>query len=283
MLLGYNTNGFAHHDLLDAVEILAEIGYQSIAITIDHHALNPRSPLLFQQLDQVKQLLERHDLASVIETGAGYLLDPRHKHEPSLISPSPEGRNRRLEFYFHAVRCAAALRSHCVSIWSGKANKTHPRPILWTWLKDGLSRLLDYASSLNVRIALEPEPGMLIATLEDYQSLCEDLAREDLWLTLDVGHLQCQGEGPFPQAFAAVAPRVINMHLEDMRGGVHEHLFFGEGEIDFSEILATLRSANFAGPIHVELNRHSHDAPEVARRAFAFIRKFWDQAVLPNL
>ena len=41
MLLGYNTNGLAHHDLFDAVELLADIGYRSVAITIDHNAIPP--------------------------------------------------------------------------------------------------------------------------------------------------------------------------------------------------------------------------------------------------
>jgi len=36
MYLGYNTNGLAHHDLFDAVAILAEIGYRGVGITIIH-------------------------------------------------------------------------------------------------------------------------------------------------------------------------------------------------------------------------------------------------------
>ena len=41
MLLGYNTNGFAHHDPFEAIELLAEIGYKSVALTLDHGPLNP--------------------------------------------------------------------------------------------------------------------------------------------------------------------------------------------------------------------------------------------------
>ena len=36
MRIGYNTNGFAHHDLLTALELLAEIGYRSVAIKLRH-------------------------------------------------------------------------------------------------------------------------------------------------------------------------------------------------------------------------------------------------------
>ena len=41
MLPGYNTNGFAHHRLEDAINILADLGYRSIALTLDYHSLLP--------------------------------------------------------------------------------------------------------------------------------------------------------------------------------------------------------------------------------------------------
>ena len=86
MKLGYNTNGFAHHRLEDALVILAELGYESVALTLDYHALNPFDDQLPRQLADVKKILHRRGLRCVIETGARFLLDPLHKHRPTLVS-----------------------------------------------------------------------------------------------------------------------------------------------------------------------------------------------------
>src|SRR5438045_5012560 len=84
MFFGYNTNGFAHHRLEDALAVLAGLGYEGVALTLDHHALNPFDPLLFEQLHRVRDLLRAYRLRAVIETGARFLLDARRKHQPTL-------------------------------------------------------------------------------------------------------------------------------------------------------------------------------------------------------
>ena len=66
--------------------------------------------------------------------------------------------------------------------------------------------------------------------------------------------------------------RLWNVHIEDMRRGVHDHLMFGEGEIDFGPVLRALEEIGYAGGVHVELSRHSHDAVETARQALAFLQ-----------
>ena len=35
MKLGYNTNGLCNHRLIDAIHLLADEGYRSVAITLD--------------------------------------------------------------------------------------------------------------------------------------------------------------------------------------------------------------------------------------------------------
>src|SRR5208337_2280351 len=90
MIFGYNTNGFAHHRLADALCILAQLGYGSVAITIDHDALDPFQMDLNKRVSRVRSLLQRFGLRSVVETGARFLLDPSKKHQPTLVSGRKE-------------------------------------------------------------------------------------------------------------------------------------------------------------------------------------------------
>ena len=276
MLLGYNTNGMAHHDLCDAVALLAEIGYRSVAITIDHGVLPPGAADLAEQLAKVRRLLEQFGMHSVIETGARFLLDPRTKHEPTLVSADAAARARRVEFYQHAVDCAARLGSDCVSLWSGVPRDAVSRRQALDRLVDGLQEVLDYAAGQGVVVGFEPEPGMLVDSMRAYEELLGRIDAVNLRLTLDIGHLQCQGELPIPEVIHRWAPRLVNVHIEDMRAGEHEHLMFGEGQIDFPPVLQTLAQVGYNGGVHVELSRHSHQAPEAARRAFEFLNPILD-------
>jgi L-ribulose-5-phosphate 3-epimerase len=283
MLLAYNTNGLAHHDLLDAIALLAEIGYRGIAITLDHGALNPYDERTTAQLSQVADALQRHRLRSVIETGARFLLDPRQKHEPTLVSPDAGQRSRRVEFLCRAIDIAAALQADCVSLWSGVVHDGVGDRAAMDRLVGGLPPVLEHAKRKGVMLAFEPEPGMLIDTTARYGDLLEELEarRVDashLKLTLDIGHLHCQGEVPIADVIRHWGDRLTNVHIEDMRAGIHEHLQFGEGEIDFRPVIAALRQIGYAGVVGVELSRHSHEGPPAARRAYDFLQPLLNAA-----
>ena len=271
MRLGYNTNGLAHHSLPSAIRLLSSLGYESVAITIDHYALNPYAAGFESQLRDIKQILTELNMRSVIETGARYLLDPYHKHQPTLVSPKSAGRPLRIEFLRHAVDMAASLGSDCVSLWSGALASGESREDGFRRLLEGLQIVLDYADRRGVRIGFEPEPDMLIDTMASFAELAERMDSPRLGLTLDVGHLHCLGE-PIEETILRWSNRLINVHLEDMRKGVHEHLMFGEGELSFPPILAALKNIEFAGGLHVELSRHSHVGPAAARQAHAYLQ-----------
>jgi sugar phosphate isomerase/epimerase len=279
MLLGYNTNGFAHHRFEDALAILAELGYKSVAITLDHHTINPLADDLPQRVEHVRQLLNRYGLHSVIETGARFLLDPRQKHEPTLVSSGSSDRARRISFLRQAIDIAAALNSDAVSFWSGCLRAAVARQQAMKWLVAGCQQVLDQAVSRNVRLAFEPEPGMFIERMADFAELSRSLDQPLFGLTIDVGHVHCLNDGAIPDALAEWSSRLFNIHIEDMRVGVHEHLMFGDGEIDFAALFSKLLEIEYGGGVHVELSRHSHDAVNAATRAFQFLKPFYPDLV----
>ncbi len=276
MLLGYNTNGLANCDPAGAIELLAAIGYQSVAITIDQGMLNPYEPGFRAQLIATRQVLDHYAMRSVVETGARFLLDPEIKHEPTLVSADPGSRARRIEFLKHATDVAAELGSDCVSLWSGKVRDDALDRTAWSRLTAGLEQVLAYAASRQVKIGFEAEPDMFVDTMARYAELIERIGAEHLLLTLDVGHLHCQGEAPIADQIERWGSRIANVHIEDMRRGVHEHLMFGEGEMDFPPILAALEQCRYGGGVHVELSRHSQEGPAAARRAYEFLRPLFN-------
>ncbi len=287
MRLAYNTNGLAHHDLLNAIDLLADIGYEGVSITIDHGFLNPFDEQFNRQLTAVSAALAKHDFRCVVETGARFLLDPRQKHEPTLVSQQPAACSRRIDFLRRTIDIAATLNADCVSIWSGVVRDGAGHDEACHRLIDGLKEVLAYASQKRAIVAFEPEPGMLIDTLEAY---CDLRARlnaagvdaSPLRLTLDVGHLHCQSELPIPAKIREFSADLANIHIEDMRSGRHEHLMFGQGEIDFPPVIAALEEIGYDGLLSVELSRHSHEGPIAAQKACDFLRPLMANGRLPR-
>ena len=175
-------------------------------------------------------------MRSVIQTGARFLLDPRQQHEPTLMTADAAERSRRVRFLERAIDIAAELESDCVSFWSGVLREPEvSSEAAFDRLCSGLRQVMDYAQRRHVVLGFEPEPGMFIDTMAQHEELLKRIDAPCFRLTLDVGHLHCMGETPIADFIRRWAPRLVNVHIEDMRRGVHEHLMFGDGEIDLSD------------------------------------------------
>lgn len=275
MKLGYNTNGLAHHRFADAVALLADNGYTAAAITPDVNWLDPyqNAADLNRQLNETTKTLERFGMSCVMETGARYLINSRKKHDPTLMDASAEKRAIRVDYLKRLMNMAAELNATCISFWSGKMAENLALESADQRLADGIHEVLPLAEQLRLPIAFEPEPGMYIETLDDFRRL--DALIQSGWfqLTVDLGHLHCMGEEPIADKIREYGQRIINIHIEDMKPGVHEHLMFGEGTIDFPPIFQALRDINYPFALCVELSRDSHRADQVVPRSAEFLRR----------
>ncbi len=272
MFFGYNSNGFAHHRLEDLIKILAELGYGGLALTADFHTIDPLADHWRDRARRIDRRLRDAGMSVVVETGARFILDIRRKHQPTLLDPDRHNALDRLHFLEACIRLAADLNADAVSFWSGTPVDNSPAKIHMARLVEACLRLCDFADGRQVRLAFEPEPGMFIDTMDKFAELHDRVNRPNFGLTLDIGHLHCNGEIPIREHLRRWKDWLWNVHIEDMRLGVHEHLMFGEGEIDFSDVMNGLRRIGYQRGVYVELSRHSHDAVNTAQMSIAFLK-----------
>lgn len=280
--LGYNTNGLAHHRLEEALELLAELGYEGVAITPDVGQLDPFD-LDPDRVARVRRKADVLGLELAVETGARFVLDPWRKHGPTLLDPDPAARARRLDFLVRCIDLAADLGATTTSIWAGAApdgaRGDGPRgagdEAAWERLVEGVRAVLQRGRGQGVQIAFEPEPGMFVERPAGYLELVRRLEDDgdELGLCLDVGHLLCTGDVPVDAVIRELAPRLALVHLDDVKDGVHEHRMFGTGDLDLRAVLGALLEVGFDGLAAVELSRDAHRGAAAAEEAMGHLRR----------
>lgn len=268
--LAYNTNGASSHRLDDAIALIADSGYQGVALTLDHHHLDPFADDWRQQAEGLRRRLDQLGLGTVIETGARYLLNPREKHEPTLLHPSAEGRARRVRFLHRAIDIAALLGSETVSFWAGVPKPEVSREQASAWLHEGIALICEHAEETGVIVSLEPEPGMLVETVADYRTVAG--RHPTLRLALDTGHCLVTQDIAPDAAIRNYADALGTVSVEDMKIGDHTHLPFGEGDIDLPAVVAALHDIHFTGLVCVEYSRESPRAHLAIPEATAALR-----------
>ncbi|MDC1142008.1 sugar phosphate isomerase/epimerase [Planctomycetota bacterium] len=265
--LGYNTNGFAFHRLEDAIDIIADIGYSCVGITLDTHHLNPFEASA-SEVNAIAQQLHKRGLSCVIETGSRYLLDPRRKHRPTLIDDDPES---RIHFLYRAAEIASDLGAPALSYWAGARPKNPPvDDVLFGRLALHIEKLEEVCQRYQLKAALEPEPGMLVESMNDVETLAKILGFMP-GLTIDVGHLECIEEEPEDVYIRRYAANLHNVHLDDMLHGKHRHLNFGAGTVDMQAVFKALSDTGFEGPACVELSEASRVAVTTAQESYDFL------------
>ena len=264
----FNTNGAANHRLDDALTLIAEAGYDGVALTLDIHHLDPFDPDFLLNTRHVAARLTALNLGLVVETGARFLLDPRAKHEPTLLSADETGRARRVDFLTRALTVVAECGGEAMSFWAGVPKPGVTAEQARGWLLEGVEEIVRRAEAMSVVAALEPEPGMLVETVDDWKAL----GLPGLKLALDTGHCLVTGERDPAAAVREFAGVLGTVTIEDMKRGSHIHLPFGEGDMDVPGVLAALSEIAFPKLICVELSRESHRADTMIPAALAALR-----------
>lgn len=270
MRFAFSSNAFSRTSLKKAIKAIASAGYEGIEIMADEPHAWPPSLSAFE-IRQIRRAVSSHGLAvaninSFTMRAAG-----------SALHPSWIGREvaERLDRIAHTARCielAAALDSPTVSTEpGGPLDGMDPNEALGLF-HEGLMAVERVAMDNGVRVLIEPEPGLLIETGDEFASFFAALNPDVFGLNFDVGHLFCMG-ADCASEIKRFAPVTFHYHLEDIPADrSHRHLMPGEGAIDFGPVLKAIASTGFDGFVTVELYNHDGDPAGAAAKALSFLK-----------
>ncbi len=113
-----------------------------------------------------------------------------------------------------------------------------------------LEHLHAFAKPLGVQLLVENIPNEL-STPDKLMELLHAGRFKDIGVCFDVGHAHL--EQGIPQAFEILKDRIRSTHVHDNHKERDEHLWPGEGNIDWAETMSLLRSAPNVPPLLLEI------------------------------
>jgi sugar phosphate isomerase/epimerase len=276
MKFAFSTNAYLKFSFAEAACRLARIGYTGIEIMADVPHAWPAC-LLEEQKQQIRQTLADNKLAvsNVNAFMMNAISDARQKYwHPSWIEPDRHYRQVRIDHTKRALTMARELGSPCITTEPG--GPVAPGESWSTALQlfvEMLKPVAEHAEKEGVLLLVEPEPGLLIETADQFLEFMQYIDSPAVGLNFDIGHFYCVGDDP-----AATVPRMARFtrhyHLEDIAATrVHHHLIPGEGAIDFTGTLRAIGASGYKGWVTVELYPYVDDPDAAARTALERVRK----------
>ena len=243
--LGFRLEGFSQWPMDKALAKMAQIGYRSVELCLEHPDLSPAS-LTSKSIGEVKSALEISALrVSAISC---------HGKRDSLSNTL---KNQKL-----GIEIAQSLEVGILVV-GAPSSGADPQGCS-TFL--ALEELIRSAEGSGVVIALEPEPDTVIHGIYEFSLLAAHLAGSSLALNLDLGH-SALTEGDPLEVIQEWAPFIVHTHVEDIRKPNHTHLLPGDGHLDLLRMIKKLRECGYSGDLTVDLF-DILDKPEVwAQRA----------------
>jgi sugar phosphate isomerase/epimerase len=275
MRLAFSSNAYLKYSFDEAAERIAALGYEGLELLADVPHAWPAG-LLESQKRAIRAAMDRTGLAfsNINAFMMNAINDFRQPYwHPSFLEPDPHYRRVRIDHTRRALTLCAELGApHITTEPGGPLAEGQSRQEAIDLFVAALKPLADHAAKLGVLLLIEPEPGLLLETSDQYLEVAERVNAPSIGLNFDVGHAFCVGED-LPRAISKLAPHIRHYHLEDIAATrLHHHLVPGAGAIDFAQVISAIRTTGYDGWLTVELYPYLDDPDTAARVAFEALR-----------
>ncbi len=218
----------------------------------------------------VRNLFQSRGLAfRNVHMGAPHLMG-REAHRPGLSALDPAARDMKIRTAEKCLAIAQALACPHLTLTSGLTESEAERGVQVQAFRLALRELVVRLPD-SVKILIEQEPEHVINSADQLLALGLEFPGA-VFANFDVGHSHVLGED-IAAAIAALGPLLRNVHLEDIRGRVHAHKLYGDGDIDFNAVFPALHAIGYRGDYTPDLYPFKDDYESAIEASAAFLRK----------
>lgn len=280
--LAFSTNAFKRYSLEDSIREIAKVGYSGVEILCDiPHAYAPS----FKD-DQVRSLKKTLALSNmqISNLNAFTLYAIGDTYHPSWIDDS---REMRIEHTIECIRLAKRIGAKHLSTEPGGPVVAPPVPSssqqqeqqqyqdLSRFEKiflDGLTRVTKMAEEEDIKVLIEPEPGLLIENSRQFKNFVTKINNSKyIRLNFDIGHFYCVNEDP-AKVIYELSDYIEHFHLADIaHTRIHNHLIPGKGSIDFRSVFDAMDDIGYRGFVTVELYPYQDNPIYAAKEAYSYL------------
>ena len=270
MKLAFSSNAYLRFSFNDAAKKIGKLGYQGIEIMADVPHAWPAF-ILEEQKQGIRDSLKSNNLeiSNINSFMMHAVNDPRQRYwYPSWIEPDKHYRQIRIDHTMRCLTMAKELGAPCITTEPGG-----PVEAGASWnagLKlfvEMLKPVIEHAEKEGVLLLIEPEPGLLIETADQFLEFMGHIKSPMVGCNFDIGHSYCVGDDP-ASTIPRLAKYIKHFHLEDIASTrVHHHLIPGDGAIDFKAAIEAIRAIGYKEWVTIELYPYVEDPDQAAKLA----------------
>ena len=253
------TAGFSKYPLEMAFEMAAKYQYDAIEIGgFRPHAF---------PLDLV-----RGGAARIVSLSQQYQLPivsyaPENTGSPySLVYEDPQLNNESLEYFKRALDAAKMINSKYCMLACNHPGYGRKESGVRKLFIDNIKVLAEYAEEIEQTIILEPVTpfeGTILVTSDDLLWAISEVNSPMVKGMLDLACPLIARE-PMVEYFNKLGKDIVHIHFIDATSDSEDHLIPGDGEMDFTGIVKTLREVGYDGYLSLELFSRYEIEPEYA-------------------